>query len=119
MKILGRDPSLYIAALAAVLGVGVSLGLPGLSAHQAAAIMAVITALGGVWTAVHTRPIAPSLFTGVLGAGALALAAYTIDIPQATLAAVQVAVSSLVGILTWQSVSPTTTPAAPPVVRAV
>jgi hypothetical protein len=107
MKILGRDPSLYIAALAAILGVGVSLGLPGLDAHQAAAIMAVITAGGGAWTAVHTRPIAPSLFTGVLGAGALLLAAYTIDIPQATLAAVQVAVSSLVGILTWQSVSPT------------
>lgn len=102
-----RDPSLYISAIAAILGVGVSLGLRGLDAHQAAAIMAVITAAGGAWTAVHTRPVAPSLFTGLLGAGALLAAAYTIDIPQDTLAAVQVAVSSLVGILTWQSVSPT------------
>lgn len=101
-----RDPSLYITAIAAVLGVGVSLGLRGLDAHQAGAIMAVITAAGGVWTAVHTRPVAPSLFTAFLGALALLLAAYQVDISQEVLSAVQVAVSSLVGILTWQSVSP-------------
>lgn len=107
-----RDPSIYIAAIAAVLGVFVSLGLKGLSAEQAALIMATITAAGGVWTAFHTRPIPPSIFTSFLGAAALLLAAYDLNVSQEFLAAVQVAVSSLVGILTWQSVSPTASPAA-------
>ena len=102
-----KDPSLYIAAIAAVLGVFVSLGLPFLSSVQAAAIMAVITAAGGVWTAFHTRPIAPTIFTSFIGAAALFLAAYNLNISQETLSAVQAAVSAIVGILTWQSVSPT------------
>ncbi len=107
-----KDPSLYIAAIAAVLGVIVSLGFKGLSAEQAGLIMGAITAAGGVWTAIHTRPVPPTLFTSFLGAVALVLVSYGFDrITPDILAAVQVAVSSLVGILTWQSVSPTGSPA--------
>jgi hypothetical protein len=107
-----RDPSLYIAAIAAILGVFVSLGFKSLTAEQAGLIMGAITAAGGVWTAIHTRPIPPSIFTSFLGAGALVLVSYGFNLSPDVLAAVQVAVSSLVGILTWQSVSPTGSPAA-------
>ncbi len=107
-----KDPSLYIAAIAAVLGVIVSLGFRGLTGEHAGLIMGAITAAGGVWTAFHTRPIPPSIFTSFLGAGALVLVSYGFNISPDVLASIQVAVSSLVGILTWQSVSPAGSPAA-------
>jgi len=96
VKIFGREPTLYIQALSALLGVAVTFGLPGLSATQAAAIVAVLTAATTAVNAALVRPVAPAAFTGLVTALAVLVAAYGLDVSQETVGAVQVAV---VGVL--------------------
>jgi hypothetical protein len=106
----GREPALWIAALAALLGIGVTLGLPFLSPGQAAAIVAVLNAAAAVWMAVLTRPIAPAAFTGATAAAAALLAAYGLHLPQETVGAVNVAVLAVLALLTRGQVSPSRAP---------
>jgi len=73
IKILGREPALWLALIGAVLTWAVSLGLDWLNAGQATAIITFIT---GVVIALTTRPIAPALFVAVVSAGASLLAEY-------------------------------------------
>lgn len=104
--LFGREPALWIAALAALLGIGVTLGLDGLSATQAAAIVAVLNAAAAVWTALKVRPVAPAAFTGAVSAGAALLVAYGLDVSQETVGAINVAVLAVLSLLTRGQVSP-------------
>lgn len=107
-SVLGREPALWIAAIAAVLGIGVTFGLDGLSAGQAAAIVVALNAAAAVWAALLVRPIAPAVFTGAVSAGAALLAAYGLHVSQETVGAVNVAVLAVLGLLTRGQVSPAT-----------
>lgn len=71
-----REPAAYIAALGALLAVLVAFKLPGVSADQATAIVAAVTAATGLATAWRTRPVAPSLVTYLGTAAFQLLAAY-------------------------------------------
>jgi hypothetical protein len=102
----GREPALWIATIAALLGIGVTLGLDGLSAEQAAAIVALLSALAAIWTAWLVRPVAPALFTGAVTAAAVLLAAYGLEVSQQTVGAVNLAVIALLTFLTRGQVSP-------------
>lgn len=73
MRLFGKEPALIIATVGALVNWLVTLELGWLDAGQAAAIVALLTA---VLTAVTTRPIAPALFVGVLTAGAALFAEY-------------------------------------------
>lgn len=103
IKILGREPSAWVASVGAVLVVLASLGVPFLSAGQAAAISALIVALILLAT---TRPIAPGLVTGVTTAGAALLAAYGMTLPDSAVAAVTGATLAVFALLTRQQVEP-------------
>lgn len=107
MKFFGREPTLYIQAISAALGVAVTFGLDGLSATQAAAIVAVLTAVTTAINAALVRPVAPAAFTGLVTAAAVLLAAYGLEVAQETVGAVQVAVIAVLALLTRTQVAPT------------
>lgn len=113
MRIFGREPALILATVSASLSLLVSFGFDGLSAEQAAAIVAVLSAVFAAVTAAITRPIAPSAFTGLVAAVVVLLAAYGMDVSQETVGAVNAVILAVLGLVTRGQVSPTTAPARP------
>jgi hypothetical protein len=108
MKILGREPALWLALIGAVLTWAVSLGLDWLNAGQATALVTFIT---GVVIALTTRPVAPGLFVAVVSAGAALFGEYGLNWSDAAvtgLGAIILAAFALFGI------RPQVTPAADP-----
>ncbi|MET8113831.1 hypothetical protein [Streptomyces prasinus] len=111
MKLFGREPALLIATVSAGLSLLVTFQF-GLSAEQAGAIVAVISAVFAVATATVTRPIAPSAFTGLVAAVAALLAAYGLDLSAEKVGAINAVVLAGLALLTRAQVSPAS-PAAP------
>lgn len=98
VTIFGRDPGLWIAFIGAAITWLVSLKLEWLNAGQATAITTLITA---VLIAATTRPWAPSLFTGVVAAGAALFAEYNLAVSDefvTGLGMIILAGSALIGI---------------------
>ncbi len=110
MKLFGREPTLVIQAFSAFLGVLVTFGVDGLSATQAAAIVAVLTAVTTAINAAAVRPVAPAAFTGLVTAVAVLVAAYGLNVSQETVGAVQVAVVGVLALLTRNQVTPAPDP---------
>jgi hypothetical protein len=73
LKIFGREPSLWIALIGALLTWAAGLGLDFLNTGQAVAATVAITA---VIIAVTTRPVAPALYVAAVGAAAALFAEY-------------------------------------------
>lgn len=103
MKIFGREPALWIGVVGAFLTFLAGLNLPGLNAGQSAAITALVS---GVIMAVTTRPVAPGLFTGVVGALAALGAEYGLNVPDTTVAAASALVVAVFALLARGQVSP-------------
>ena len=106
-----REPALWIGAIGSVLTTLATLNLHWLPASAVAAILSLLTAIA---TAVTTRPIAPSLYVGVLAAVAAVLTQYGFHVPDSTVAAtsgVILAAFALFGIR--NQVSPKSQVAAP------
>lgn len=106
MLIFGREPTLVLQSIGAGLGIFVALGVPGLSAEQAALIIAVLTGLVAVANAVVVRPVAPAAFIGLVGASAALLAAYGFDVSQPVVGAISSAVVVVLALLTRGQVTP-------------
>lgn len=123
-SVFGRNPSLWITAVAATLGVGTAVGAPGLSQHQVAAIFVALNAIAAVVTAMSVRPIAPAVYTNLVAAAAALVAAYGFNISSETVGAVDAAVLAVLALVMRGQVSPkgaltAVEPAAPPPVVAV
>lgn len=108
MKIFGREPALWLAVIGSILTVLVGMNLDFLSAGQAAAIMAAVTA---VIIAICTRPVAPALFTGVLAAGVALFAEYGVHLPDGVVAGLTALVLSLFALVSRGQISPDVKPA--------
>lgn len=80
MKIFGREPTVIIALIGAVVTLLVAFNTPGISAGAGAAITSAATA---VLIALTTRPLAPGLFTAAVSAGAALLAEYQFHLSDA------------------------------------
>lgn len=80
IKIFGREPSLWLALIGALVTWAVSLGLDWLNAGQATAIVTFLTA---VVIALTTRPVGPPLFVGAVAAGAAMFAEYNLAVSDA------------------------------------
>jgi hypothetical protein len=122
IKILGREPTLWIGAIAGLLSLGTSLGLDGLSTNQVGAIIAAINAVAAVAMAVTVRPIGPAVFTQLVAAVAALVGAYGFNVSSEVVGAVNVGLLAVLTLLTRGHVSPTgatqaVAPAAAPVVR--
>ncbi|MFF4791813.1 hypothetical protein ACFY2M_19090 [Streptomyces sp. NPDC001276] len=105
MRVFGREPALIIAAISAGLSLLVTFNF-GLSAAQAGAIVAVISAVFAAATAVITRPIAPAAFTGLVAAVVALFAAYGFNVSPETVGALNAVVLAVLGLLTRAQVTP-------------
>lgn len=108
MRIFGREPTLWLQAIAAVLGLAVTFGLDGLSAEQAALWVAALTALVAAVNAALVRPVAPVAFTGLVAAVAALAAAYGLDATAEQVGMVQAVVVAVLALLTRAQVEPKT-----------
>lgn len=106
MKLFGREPALWLSLLGAIGVVLASLGLPFLSAGQAAAGTALIAA---ILIAITTRPIGPAVFTGVATAAFALFAAYGVHLPDALVGGLTAVVLAAFGLATRGQVSPNET----------
>jgi hypothetical protein len=101
-----REPALIIGAVSAALSLLVAINWHGLSSEQAALIVAAITAVGGVATAIATRPVAPAAFTALVAAVAALLAGFHYDLDPGTVAAVNGVVLAVLALITRHQVTP-------------
>lgn len=108
MRILGREPALWISVIGTIVTLLAALKAPGIDAGAAAAIT---TFASAVIIAFTTRPWAPALFTGIVAAGASLFAEYGLDVSDATVAAIgAVILSSFALFGVRPQVTPTTSP---------
>lgn len=99
--------ALVMAAIAAVLNWVVGFQLTWLSATQAAAIIAAITAAQALVVALFTRPISPTVFTGAIAAFAGLLAAYGLHFSQQSVASFSTVVLAVLALVLHGQISPT------------
>jgi hypothetical protein len=112
MKLFGREPVVVLNTLSAVLGLVVTLGITSLTAEQAGAIVAFVSAILGGIAAAMTRPVAPQAFTAIVAAGAVAVAAFGYEVSQETVGAINTVVLAGLTLLTRVQVTPSS-PSAP------
>lgn len=109
MRIFGREPTLWLAGIYAVLTVLGTTGLAHFSGTQANLTNAAIAAIVGAVNAYAVRPISPVSFTYALAALVQLAAAYGILIPEATLTAINGLVVPALALLSRGQVSPADT----------
>jgi hypothetical protein len=105
MKPLGNEPALITGILNALLGLVVTLNV-GLTSQEAGTLTVLVTAGFTAVAAALTRPIAPTAFTGLVTAGADALAAFHFELSGATVGAVNALVISVLMFINRGHVSP-------------
>jgi hypothetical protein len=106
MKIFGREPVVVLNTLSAMLGLIVTLGITSLTAEQAGAVVAVVSAILGGIAAAMTRPVAPQAFTAIVAAGATAVAAFGYEVSQESVGAINTLVLAVLTLLTRVQVTP-------------
>lgn len=106
MRILGREPALWLNSLSAVLGLLVTFQVGGLDAEEAGWIVAGVSAVLGAIAAALTRPIAPQAFTTAVATIASAVAAFGYEAAPTHVAAINAAVLSVLMFLTRGQVTP-------------
>lgn len=109
MKVFGREPTLWLAGIYAVLTVLGTTGLAHFTGQQANLTNAAIAAVVGAVNAYAVRPISPVSFTYALAALVQLAAAYGILIPEATLTAINGLVVPALALLSRGQVSPADT----------
>lgn len=105
-KLFGREPALWIAAISALATMLLGLGFPGLNDGVIAGMTLVLNAAAATWTAFLTRPIAPTVFTGLITAIATWAAAWGWDLAQGQVASVTFAVTAFMMLVTRNQVTP-------------
>lgn len=106
VKIFGREPGLWLSGLAVLLTLLVTFNVPGLSAVQAGAIVAVVTAVLAAVHAWKVRPIAPAVFTGLVTTGAALVSTYGLHLQSAQIGAVQAVVVAVLALIVRGHVAP-------------
>ncbi len=105
-KILGREPTLWVAAFTALVNFLVGFQFEGLSPVQAAWISSVVSAAGAVFVAFQTRPIAPNVFSYGISVVAGLLGAYGLNLSQEMVTSTQGLVLMLFVLISRGQVSP-------------
>jgi len=99
-----REPALWVGLIGTLLTSAAALGLPWLTAGQAAAATAFVAS---VVIALYTRPVAPALFTGAFAAFVALMAEYGLHWSDAQVGAVA---SLIVGAFTFFGIRPQVDP---------
>lgn len=106
MKLFQREPTLWINVINAVVILVGTLGLQVISGEQAVLMVVVINAIFAAINAWTVRPISPAVFTYAVGAIIALAASYGLSVPIETVAAINVTVIAVLGLLTRGQVSP-------------
>lgn len=106
MKILGREPTLWLAFLTSLVSVAGTLGFRLLGPDQAAAWNIAILAIAAAINAYTVRPIAPAAFTYAISALVQLGAGYGLNIPDPTLSMLNALVVPTLALLTRGQVTP-------------
>lgn len=110
MKIFGREPTLWIGVISSVIVLAGTVGFHWLTGVQAGLFVAAINAIAGAVNAWAVRPISPVAFTYAVGALVALVGSYGLAVSDATLAAVNLAVIAVLGLLSRGQVAPQATP---------
>lgn len=114
--IFGREPAAWIAVVDVTLVLIASFGLP-LTSGQTGAVIAVLTALGGLFTTWAVQPIAPALFVTAAKVAVALVTAFGLNLDAGQQGAIlSAATVVLTLILRNQVTPPVTDPTAPVVV---
>jgi hypothetical protein len=109
MKILGREPTLWIAlASQAVVLIG-TFGLGFLNGEQASLIVVAINAVFAALNAYAVRPVSPVVFTYAVGSIVAVAASYGLELSIETVAAISSLTVGALALLTRGQVSPVPT----------
>lgn len=109
-RLLGREPTLWVAALNALIMIVGTVGLHAVSIEQAGLFVVVVNALFAVVNAFAVRPISPVTFTYAVGSLVALMASYGLSLPTETVAMINMAVVPALALLTRGQVSPISTP---------
>ncbi|MFY1595503.1 hypothetical protein [Micromonospora sp. WMMD737] len=109
--ILGREPATIIGAAATLLALFVAFGADFLNAKQAGAVEAVLAAAAATWVAFKVRPIAPTVFVGLISTSATLAAAFGFELNQEQVGSITAA---SVALMTLLVIRPQSTPKSDP-----
>lgn len=106
MKIFGREPTLWIAVISSLVILIGTFGIKFISGEQAALMVVAINAIFGALNAWTVRPISPVAFTYAVGSLVALAAAYGLNLPVETIAALNAAVVPILALLSRGQVTP-------------
>ncbi len=109
MKILGREPTLWIALISQAVVLLGTFQLKFITGEQAALIVAAINALFAAINAYAVRPVSPVAFTYAVGAIVAVAASYGLELPIETVGAISALTVGTLALLTRGQVSPVDT----------
>ncbi|MEV4246947.1 hypothetical protein AB0J63_26485 [Streptosporangium canum] len=117
MKILGREPVVWLGAIAACLAVIVTIPEVGLTAEAAGWIMTIISGLFALAEAIMTRPIVVTALTGAVRTILTGAMFFKLGISEETAGMLVGALNAVLMLVLANSVTPAADPA-PGFVRA-
>lgn len=108
MRIFGREPTVVLQSISALLSILVVLGPEIVSPDQQPLVVAFIGAVFGLLTAVATRPWAPGAFIALATSGAALVTGYGIDLDPRLVGAIVAALPLVLALQTRAQVTPRT-----------
>jgi hypothetical protein len=109
MKILGREPTLWIALISQAIVLIGTFGIDFLNGQQATLIVVAINAGFAALNAYAVRPVSPVAFTYAVGSIVAVAAAYGLVLPIETVAGLNALTIAALALLTRGQVSPVET----------
>ncbi len=109
MRLFGREPTLWLAVVIAIISVAGTFGFRLLSPDQAGLWVRVINGLAGAINAYTVRPVAPAAFTYVAGTLVALGAAYGFELDAQTVMAINAALVPILALATRGQVAPVET----------
>lgn len=111
MKIFGREPTVVLQSISALLSIIVTFGVDWLTAEQQVLLVAFIGAAFGLLNALMVQPWAPGAFIAFVTAGAALLTGYGLTLSPELVGAITAAVPVLLALQIRGQVTPTASPA--------
>lgn len=106
MKLLNREPTLWLGVISSLIILLGTFGLKAISGDQAALMVVAINAVFGAINAFTVRPISPVAFTYAVGAIVALAASYGLNLSIETVAALNAAVIPILALLSRGQVEP-------------
>lgn len=109
MKILGREPTLYISVISSLILLVGTYGLHWLNGTQATFIVVAINAVAAAINAYTVRPISPTTFTYAVGSIIAVATSYGLSFTPEQVVAVNATIVPFLALLSRGQVSPADT----------